>query len=88
MQPTLGSALAWLKLCYGIFSFVLESYLNSDTASGSLLESDSNCSNCFCCSSCRVSCAACDTEEEEILDRVCRIMAISGDTEDVRYLEL
>ena len=68
-----------------VFSSVSESYLDYDTASGSMLESESRCPKCFCCSSCSGSCEACDKVEEELLARICRILAISGDTEDIRY---
>ena len=61
------------------------SYLDYDTASGRLLETESRCPKCFCCSSCSGSCEACDKVEEELVDRICRILAISGDTEDIRY---
>ena len=63
---------------------VAESYKKYDTAAGGFLEPASHCPLCFCCSSCSSTCVACDTAEEKILDRVCRVLDVPKDTEDIR----
>ena len=65
--------------------FLLESYIDQDTAAGGVFEDDAMCPLCSCCSSCSLSCMACNVGEEEgVENRVCRLLSIPYDTDDTR----
>ena len=71
--------------CVTVSPLIPESYNDQDR-----VEDDAKCPRCTCCLSCSMSCLACgvNKEEEGVVERVCRLLSLPSDTDDIRYLQI